>query len=105
MIKIPEAIGLFVFLCCIIMCNTRKEKQRALFVKICKIDSTNQEINCQVYFFKKIDSDSEIEKIISIDSFLKNNNDFFIGESLKNSAYLQYIQKDTINLFIHEPKF
>jgi hypothetical protein len=104
MTKITEIIGLFVFLCCIIMCNTQRNKQRALFVKICKIDSISQQIDCQVYFFKKIDSGSEIEKSISIDSLIKNN-ESFIGESLKNSAYLQYIDKDTINLFIHEPKF
>ena len=104
MIKIPEFLGLIVFLFCIVMCNTNhKKKERALFLKICKIDS-NQSLSCDVYFFRKVNQKYSIDiDSALIDSIIRDKNLNFFGESLENSSSLHYIDKDTINLFIYEP--
>lgn len=92
---------LFALLVLVSMCNTdlrEKEEQRAVFLKICKINQDSA--NCNTYFFTQTDK-KQLSKVM-VDSLLENNKKYFVGEENASHEFLKYINKDTINLVIHE---
>lgn len=101
--RLTEWIGLCIFIAVIVMCSTGSNKSKALFVKICEIESGN-EVACQVYFFEKLDTSLLVNHKTLLDSVLSNDRQNFVGKNAANLPYLHYIQSDTINFFIYRDK-